>query len=270
MQRHVAIDDPAEDDEEGRDEQGDLQRRPERDAHGQVHLVLDGDDDGRDVLGGVADDGEQDQADERLGDVGRLDERVDAVDEELGADGHGDGHDDEHGGRGPGAHLGLVFILRFGLGFGFGVEEVGVGAQLEEEVEHVEDEEDDGCAAREREDVGLGVLVGLREDGEELGEGGRVRLGLGAIEGGVALTVAGMISAAEATAMREDMVDATVELNSCSIPLAVPVRVLLMPPARKQHPRTRRMLDRMLPSILDWTILISPFLRATMLTCRHC
>lgn len=83
---------------------------------------------------------------------------------------------------------------------------------------------------------------------------------------GVERTVAGMISAAEATAIRDDIVEATVELNSCSIPAAVPVRVLLMPPARKQHPRTKRMLDKMLPSMLDCTILISPFLRATMLT----
>jgi hypothetical protein len=31
---------------------------------------------------------------------------------------------------------------------------------------------------------------------------------------------------ADATAIKEDMVDATVELKSCSIPLAVPVLVL--------------------------------------------
>jgi hypothetical protein len=42
--------------------------------------------------------------------------------------------------------------------------------------------------------------------------------------------------------------------------------VLLMPPARKQHPRTKRMFDKMLPSMLDCTILISPFFRATIVT----
>lgn len=69
---------------------------------------------------------------------------------------------------------------------------------------------------------------------------------------------------AEATAMSDDIVEATVELKACSIPSAVPVLVLWMPPAIKQHPRTSRMLDKILPSIPDWTILISPFFRATI------
>src|SRR5689334_10326941 len=45
-----------------------------------------------------------------------------------------------------------------------------------------------------------------------------------------AYKVAGMIREADATAMRDDMVDATVELNSRSC--------AFHPPARKQHPRT--------------------------------
>jgi hypothetical protein len=81
--------------------------------------------------------------------------------------------------------------------------------------------------------------------------------------------VAGIIRAADATAIKEDMVDATVELNSCSIPAAVPEVVLVMPPAIKQHPSTRSIFDKMLPSILDWTIRISPFLKATILTYRQ-
>jgi hypothetical protein len=60
-----------------------------------------------------------------------------------------------------------------------------------------------------------------------------------------------MIRDAEATAMREDMVEATVALKSCSILPAVPVRVLYIPPQTKQVPRTKRMLDRILPSMLD-------------------
>jgi hypothetical protein len=75
-----------------------------------------------------------------------------------------------------------------------------------------------------------------------------------------------MIREADATTIKEDMVDAAVELKSCSIPTAVPVLVLLMPPAKKQHPRTKRMFDNMLPNMLDWTILISPFFKATILT----
>ena len=56
---------------------------------------------------------------------------------------------------------------------------------------------------------------------------------------------------ADATAIKEDMIDATVELNSCSIPDERPDLVLRIPPAKKQHPSTRRILDKMLPSILD-------------------
>lgn len=65
------------------------------------------------------------------------------------------------------------------------------------------------------------------------------------------LTVAGRIRDAEATAMSDDIVEATVELNDCSIPSEVPAVVLWMPPAMKQHPKTSRMLDKILPSMLD-------------------
>lgn len=67
-----------------------------------------------------------------------------------------------------------------------------------------------------------------------------------------------MMSDADATAMSEDMVDATVslKLRSCS----------RIPPARKQQPRTSRMLERMLPSMLACTMRISPCLSATILT----
>lgn len=79
-------------------------------------------------------------------------------------------------------------------------------------------------------------------------------------------TVAGMIRDAEATIIKEDMVDATVELKFCSMPATIPVLEFRIPPAKKQHPNTKRTFDRMLPSMLDWTILISPFFKATILT----
>ena len=80
--------------------------------------------------------------------------------------------------------------------------------------------------------------------------------------------MAGMIRAADATAIREDMVEATVELKFCSIPplSSAGVLVFLTPPAMKQQPNTKSMFDKILPSMEDWTILISPFRRATMLT----
>ena len=45
-----------------------------------------------------------------------------------------------------------------------------------------------------------------------------------------AYRVAGMMREADATAMREDIVDATVSLNFCSVRES--------PPAKKQHPKT--------------------------------
>ena len=88
-----------------------------------------------------------------------------------------------------------------------------------------------------------------------------------------AYRVAGMIKDADATAMREDIVEATVVLKVCSR--------RPYPPAMKQQPSTYNrqdlesesadlltssMFDKILPSILDCTIRISPFLSATMLT----
>ena len=57
-----------------------------------------------------------------------------------------------------------------------------------------------------------------------------------------------MMREVAATAMRDDMVEATVELNDAS--------ARLMPDAMKQQPRTRRILERMEPSILAWTMRI--------------
>lgn len=63
--------------------------------------------------------------------------------------------------------------------------------------------------------------------------------------------MAGIIKDAAAIAIKDDMVEATVLLNFCSMPSDRPVLVFLIPPARKQHPRTKSMFDNMLPSILD-------------------
>lgn len=170
MECHVLPDDPAQDDQERRHEERNLHRRADRHAHGEIHLVLDGHDDGCDVLRGISDDREEYQAHERLGDVCGLDERVYAADEILGAHGHRDSDDDEHAGCLPRAQLRLLFFAAATAfaGLGLGVEERGVGAQLEDEVEHVEDEQDDGSAAGEEEDVCFGILVGFCEAGVDL------------------------------------------------------------------------------------------------------
>lgn len=77
-----------------------------------------------------------------------------------------------------------------------------------------------------------------------------------------AYRVAGMMREVAATAMSDAMVDATVALNSLS--------VRLTPEAMKQQPRTSRMLERMEPSMLDWTMRISPCLSAMILTWMGC
>ena len=65
------------------------------------------------------------------------------------------------------------------------------------------------------------------------------------------LTVAGIIKDAEAMVIKEHMVDATVGSNFCSIPPVNPALELRIPPKKKQHPRTKRMFDKTLPSMLD-------------------
>ena len=63
------------------------------------------------MLGGIADDGQDDKTDESLADARVVDEVVDAADEELGAEGdeaRGDQEQDDGGGAGD------VFFLRHG------------------------------------------------------------------------------------------------------------------------------------------------------------
>jgi len=93
------------------------------------------------VLGGVADDGQQDQTDESLTDTGGGDDGVNAVDEVFGADGDEDGDEDEANGGGDGSEdfgLAAGVALRVFSAFSvcvvlsLGVEEFGMRFQLEE------------------------------------------------------------------------------------------------------------------------------------------
>lgn len=285
--RHVAINNPANNDQEGGNTKSNLDTRANRDAHGEVHLIAHGDDDGGNVLGGVADNGDEDETDKGFADVGALDNVVDAADEVVGADGDEDGGDDEDHGGGNGAEDGLFVLARTGtgtallvvvvelaalgvglaLGLALGVKEVAVGAQLEDEVEDVEEEEDDGGAAREGED-GL-VLVGgagLFHDAVELG-GRSVSNGKNGRIQGEKLTAAGMTSEADESVMREQAVWATAAEKTCSVPAPLTPRCL-RPPKRKHMPMTSSRLERMEPSMEAWTTSTWLSLRATMLTCE--
>lgn len=131
------------------------------------------------MLRRVPHDRNENKPHESLADPRRRNHVVDAADKIIRAHGDDDGGDDQHDGGRDGAHAGLL-SLDLGAALRDGhvlvpvvtVEEVVVGAQLEEEVEDVEEEEDDGRAAREEEDgvarVGLDALLLAVEDVVEL------------------------------------------------------------------------------------------------------
>lgn len=96
VQAHVRVKDPAEEDDDGGDEEGDLDARADGDADGQVHFVLACDGHGCDVLGCVADDGEDDETDEGLADGRVVDHFRDGVDEEFSADSDQSSGEQEH------------------------------------------------------------------------------------------------------------------------------------------------------------------------------
>jgi hypothetical protein len=180
VQGHGLADDPAEDDEEGSDEKGDLHAAANRDTDGQVHLVLVGDDAGGDVLGGVADNREEDQTDEGLADVEGVDDCVDGVDQVFGADSDCECDENQADGGWDGTQdLRLLLSTILTLLLLLGVEQVCVGLQLEEQVEAVEDEHDDGGAVRQDKDVifrvggaaAEGSVKGRRNDKGGSGDG---------------------------------------------------------------------------------------------------
>ena len=164
VERHVLSDDPADNDHERSHEQHDLDGAADRNTDGQVHLVLVGDDHGRNVLGGVTNDGQEDETDEGLADARRFDDGIYAIDEVLGADGDQDRNQNQGDGCCDGAEDLSVFALLIAVTLlVLGVEEPGVGLELEDEVEDVEDEHDDRGTAREGQNVGhrfAAVVVG--------------------------------------------------------------------------------------------------------------
>lgn len=126
------------------------------------------------MLSGIADDRDENETNKGLADVSTLDNVVNAADKVLGANGNKDGDDDEDDTSSNSAHVRL-FLLLFSLGLILGIEKVAVRAKLEEEVHDVEDEQDDGGAARKGEDA-LGLVLGavLVENSVQLGKEGQL------------------------------------------------------------------------------------------------
>lgn len=218
MQSHGLADRPAQHDQRGSDEQRNLDARADGHAHSQVHLVLDSHHAGGHVLGGVADDGDQDQTDKGLADLARRHQRVDAVDHVVGAHRDDDGRDHQHQPRRPGPQQRLVLLLAARGGLGLGLKQRLVCAQGEVEVQDVEKQQDDGGAAREDQDASLlVVVVGLVENavqrcGEDHGGRGESHeraSGLGgslgeALLSAIAVGAAHVVDAAQEEAHAED------------------------------------------------------------------
>lgn len=159
VQSHGLTHDPAENNEEGGNEKRNLHGAANCNINGQVHLALVRNDNGGDVFSGVSNDRDQDQTDKRLADVCGLDNRIDAVDKEFGANGHEDSDKDE-GDTGSNwrqdlAILALLVSAFLVLDIG---EEGVVRVQLEVQVEDVQDEKDDRGAVRQKQDVLLGLV----------------------------------------------------------------------------------------------------------------
>lgn len=136
MERHIASDNPAKNNEEWSDTKGDLDTGANGYAHGQIHLVAKGDHHSSDVFGSVSNNGDQNQTDECLADIRAFDEVIDRSNQVVGTDGNQNRHDDQNNSGSNGAKSRLFRVFAFGK-LAFGVKEVAVSAKLEYQVESV-------------------------------------------------------------------------------------------------------------------------------------
>jgi hypothetical protein len=257
VQSHGLMHDPSEKDKEGCYKKRDLHGGSDGHVDSEVHLALVCDDDSGDVLGGVSNDGDEDETHEGFADVCGFDDGVNAINEKFGTDGHHDGDQDKRNTGSDGRQdLTLFLLVLSALVLDIG-KQVVVGVQLEVEVQDVENEEDNGGTVREDKDilVGLGVVgVAVLHDcvergrDDERGGGDGHERGHGGCDGLVEALLLFANTASEETAS-EDLV----ESEWCH-------------QGGDWLRLTSRILDRMLPSMLDWTIRISPSLSATMET----
>lgn len=135
VKSHRSTNDPANNDEEGRDQEGNLDRRTNRNTHGEIHLITEGDDNSSDVLSSIANNGNQDQTNESSANSGGLDKIINAVNEVIGADSDEDGSDTEDGNSGKGSNSRLLWLNFLAvLVLVLGVEKVTVCSELEDEI----------------------------------------------------------------------------------------------------------------------------------------
>mmetsp|Transcript_29629 Transcript_29629/g.84500 ORF Transcript_29629/g.84500 Transcript_29629/m.84500 type:complete len:228 (+) Transcript_29629:200-883(+) len=168
VQIHRLLPGPAEHHGARHNEEGDLRGGAHGDAERQVHHALARGRDGGGVLRGVADDREEDQADEGLGEAVGLRQPLDGIDQDLRATSDGASRGEQHRDRGPHAQqlLRLVVVL---LPAG---EELGVGPQLEDQERAIDEREDNRDYPGQ---VRAVVRFGLGHVGEDGGQGERQR-----------------------------------------------------------------------------------------------
>lgn len=131
----------------------------------EVHLILDCHDNGSNMLCGIPDNRDEDQTNEVTAQASSVDQCVYAVDKVVGTDRNKNSCHDKYTGSSPGVHVCLLILVRLFLGrrgdrtggrlllnilsSSLGTEKVVVSAQLEPEVQDVEEQHEDRCAARE-------------------------------------------------------------------------------------------------------------------------
>lgn len=103
------------------------------------------------MLCSVADDGQEDRRDEGLGDAVFLRSLIDCADEVICREGSDDGDDGQGNDGSDGRHFWLFLFSIFALSF-VGVVQEGVSAQLEDEVEAVDEDEHNRGTARDEDD----------------------------------------------------------------------------------------------------------------------
>lgn len=114
VQTHALIHAPTQDDNNRGDEQGNLNTRSDGNTNGKIHLVLRGDSDGSNVLGGVTDDGQDNETNEGLTDGRVLNHTWNGIDEKFSTDCNKAGADQKHH-NGSGAGHFRRFLVLFGI-----------------------------------------------------------------------------------------------------------------------------------------------------------
>lgn len=252
---HGLTNDPSDNNKERSDTEGNLNTRSNGNSHGKVHLVTNRNHDSRNVLSRVSDNGNQDKTNEGLADVALFNNVINTANQVVCADGNQAGDGDENQASSNGTQMGFVTFFLFFVGLGLlGIEKVAVGAELEDEVHDIEHEKDDGGTAGEGEDaIGLFVRSILVKNAIQLLKCQHSSWvtcnGWGS---GNKLTAAGRTREAEERVIKEQVVWATAAEKLCSVPAPFWPR-WRRPPNKKHIPITRSKLERMEPSIEDWT-----------------